>query len=77
MKKNIIKLLPFAILLAAGVAGCQKKLDINQNPNQPDDKAVTTEHILPNALHFTGVTNCQRIWLAVELDGLLVCFRFL
>jgi hypothetical protein len=55
MRKNIFKITAFSFLVAAGASGCQKKLDINQNPNQPDDAAITAEHILPNALHATGV----------------------
>jgi hypothetical protein len=65
MKKNLFKILAFASLGAVALAGCQKKLDINQNPNQPEDKSVTAEHILPNALHFTGVQTANGYgWLA-------------
>ena len=54
MKKNINKILPFALLLAVGIAGCQKKLDINKNPNQPAEDVITAEHIYPYALHAAG-----------------------
>jgi hypothetical protein len=65
MKKNINKILAFALLLAIGGAGCQKKLDINQNPNQPTEPVVTAEHILPYALHAAGAqTGLGYGWLA-------------
>lgn len=65
MTKNIFKIIAFSFLVAAGAAGCQKKLDINQNPNQPAEPDVTPEHILPYALHAAGVqTDNGYGWLA-------------
>ena len=65
MKKNINKILPFALLLAVGMAGCQKKLDINKNPNQPAEDVITAEHIYPYALHATGAQTVLGYgWLA-------------
>ncbi|OQP66750.1 SusD/RagB family nutrient-binding outer membrane lipoprotein [Niastella populi] len=55
MKKTINIKLAFVLLIAAVLGSCQKKLDINQNPNLPEDAVVTAELILPNALHATGV----------------------
>jgi hypothetical protein len=65
MKKNINKILGFALLLAVGMAGCQKKLDINKNPNQPAEDVITAEHIYPYALHAAGAqTGLGYGWLA-------------
>ena len=65
MKKTINIKLAFVLLIAAVMGSCQKKLDINQNPNSPDDASVTAEQILPNALHGTGVqTDNGYGWLA-------------
>ncbi|WEK35810.1 MAG: SusD/RagB family nutrient-binding outer membrane lipoprotein [Candidatus Pseudobacter hemicellulosilyticus] len=65
MKKIINKTVVLSLMLSAGVAGCNKQLDINNNPNQPGDDVIKAENILPNALHATGsVTALGYGWLS-------------
>jgi hypothetical protein len=65
MKKNINKIIFSILLLATGMVGCKKKLDINNNPNQPSDEVITAELILPNAMHNVGVQTALGYgWLA-------------
>lgn len=65
MKKHFNKLLFFALLLATGMAGCKKELDINRNPNAVTESNITAELILPNALHGVGVQTAGGYgWLA-------------
>lgn len=65
MKKNINTKLSIVLLIAVALGSCQKKLDINQNPNQPSEAAVSAERILPNALHHTGVQTANGYgWLS-------------
>lgn len=65
--KTIInhKILLIALFLSAGMVGCKKNLDINQNPNQATEGVIRAENIIPNAIHFTGaVTALNYGWLA-------------
>src|SRR5690242_17473669 len=54
MRKSIIAVVAF--LLIAG-SSCKKSFfDINQNPNQVTEDQITSELIMPSALHATGNT---------------------
>ena len=55
MKKATFKFILFASALSIGLAGCDKELDINSNPNTVTESNITPALILPNALHNVGV----------------------
>ncbi|MGZ5134653.1 MAG: SusD/RagB family nutrient-binding outer membrane lipoprotein [Flavitalea sp.] len=65
MKKTAFKFIIFASALTVGLAGCEKKLDINQNPNTVTESNITPALILPNALHNVGAQTALGYgWLA-------------
>jgi len=52
---NKIKTVIITGMLAVAAAGCKKDFyDINKNPNAPTETTVTSDLILPAALHFAG-----------------------
>lgn len=65
MKHSMYKwILPVA-MLTAGMAGCNKQLDINKNPNSVTESNITAQLILPNALSNSGAqTTLAYGWLA-------------
>jgi hypothetical protein len=65
MKKATFKFIFFASVLAVGLGGCKRELDINRNPNTVTESNITPALILPNALHNVGAqTTLGYGWLS-------------
>lgn len=58
-----LKISCIATLIVLCTASCKKTFDINQNPNEVTEDKITSELILPSALHLSGNTIRQYAFL--------------